>query len=119
MLELGMAVWAYDQEVRWVVADARVEVMNFEVRLAVPLFECEGTKLTLPIVQFAEENPNPRWYYLVTLADAWKDDWTRLRLRPSGDVQQLIPCDGSRTHSRQLRQQDELPVRLRVCLGSL
>jgi hypothetical protein len=102
-----------------VVTDTRVEMMYLKVGLAVSLFESEGTKLTFPVVQFAEENPNPRWNHLVALGYARKDDWTRLGLRPRGYAKQLIPRDGSRTHPRELRQQDELPVRLRVRLGDL
>jgi hypothetical protein len=78
MLELGVAVWAEDQEITWVVADLRVEMMYFEIRFAVPFFKSERTDLTFPVVQFSEQNANSRGCTLVALGRTWKHPWTWL-----------------------------------------
>ena len=60
MFELGVAVRAQDEEITWVEAHLWVEMMYFEIRLAVPLFESERTELTSPVVEFSEQNANSR-----------------------------------------------------------
>ena len=56
MLELSVAVWTENKQVTWVVADLRVKMVYFKVRLAVPFLESEKTKLTLPVMQFSKKN---------------------------------------------------------------
>ena len=54
VFELGMAVWANDEQIRWVMADGWFQMMYFEIRLAVSLLESKGTQLTFSVVQFPE-----------------------------------------------------------------
>lgn len=70
MLELSMTVWTEDQQIGWVMADLGIKMVYFKVRLAVPFFECERTKLTLPIMQFTEQNANSRRNTLVAFGSA-------------------------------------------------
>src|SRR5215471_14353091 len=98
-------------------ADARIKVMYFKVRLAVSFLEGERTKLTLSIVQLAEKDPNPRRNDLVALRHAREHGWARLGLRPPRYAQQFLFGHGSRTPPRELRQQCQLQVGFRVCLG--
>src|SRR5207245_8327301 len=67
MLELSVAVWTENKQVTWVVADLGVQMMYFKIRFAVPFFESEKTKLTLPIMQFSQKNADCRGCALVAL----------------------------------------------------
>jgi len=59
-------------------ADPWVKVVYFKVRFAVPFFESERTKLTLPIRQLSKQNANSRGCTLVALGHTGKYPWTRL-----------------------------------------
>jgi hypothetical protein len=48
-------------------ADRWFKMVYLKVGFAVPLFESERTKLALPVVQFPQQNANPRGYTLVAL----------------------------------------------------
>ena len=50
MLELSMAVCTDNQQVIGMMADVWVKMVYLKVRFAIPFFESERTKLTLPIV---------------------------------------------------------------------
>ena len=76
MLELSVTIWTDDQQVTGVMANVWVEMVYFKVRFAVPFFECERTKLTLPMVHFSKQDANCRGYTLVALGR------TRKYLRP-------------------------------------
>src|SRR5208282_434837 len=110
-------VWAQDQEITWVVADLWVEVMYFEIRLAVPFFKSERTELTSPFVQFSEQNANCRGYTLVALGRTWKHAWTWLARRILSNAQQFSFRQLSRALSCQPRQnlQFLLGFRIRPC----
>ena len=104
MLELGVAVWAQDQEVTWVVADLWVEMMYLEIRFAVPFYKSERTELTFPVVQFSEQDANSRGYTLVALGRTWKHPWTWSARRILSNPQQLSLRQLSRALSCQARQ---------------
>ncbi len=78
MLESSVTVWANDQQVGRVMTDLWVKMVYFKVRFAVPFFESEQTKLTLPLIQFSRQNADSRGYTLVALGRTRRYPWTWL-----------------------------------------
>lgn len=78
VLQFCMAVRTQDQEVHWVGANIRIEVMYFEVRLAVSLPKCEVADLATTIVKGPKQNPKRRGYTLVPLGHTGRDCRPRL-----------------------------------------
>ena len=87
VLELGVTVRAYDQQVSWVMADARVEMMHLKVRFAISFLKGEGAKLTLSVVEFAQKYPDPRRNDLAAARCAREYGWARLGFRLPGYAQ--------------------------------
>jgi hypothetical protein len=79
MFELRVTIRAYDKKIHRVVADARVEVVNFKIRLSAALFEGERTKLAPAIMQLAKKDTNPGRNDAAPLCLGRKDGRTRLR----------------------------------------
>ena len=75
MLELSMTVRTDDQEVSWVMANLWVKMVYFKVRLAVPFFESEATKLALSIIHLPEQNANSRGHTLVAVGATRNYSW--------------------------------------------
>jgi hypothetical protein len=90
VLELSVAVWTEDEEIAWVMADFRVEMMYFKVRFAASFFEGERAKLALSFVQFSEENANSGWHALMSLCRNWRYPRARLPGALLSNSQQLF-----------------------------
>ena len=103
MLELCVTVRAYNEQIRWVMTDVRIEMVDLKVRLSITLFEGKGTKLALAVMQLSKKDTNCRRNDLVPLDSERKDGWTRPRNRTARYPQQLHLGHGARTLSSDLR----------------
>ncbi|HLJ13862.1 MAG TPA: hypothetical protein VKV15_05150 [Bryobacteraceae bacterium] len=90
MLQLSVTVWTDNQQVTRMMANLRVKMVYFKVRLSIPLLEGERAKLTSPIVQLSKQDASSRRYTLVALGRTGNYPWARLAYRALGDTQQLL-----------------------------
>ncbi len=119
MLQLRMAVRAEQEQIGRVVPDLRVKVVHLKIRLTVRFLEGEGAELTPPIVQFAKENANCRWYALVAFSSAgmYFGTWPAYRFQSNSG--QLVASHGARPFLRHARERIYLLLGFRIGSRSL
>jgi len=90
MFELSVTVWTEDEEIAWVMTDLWIKMMYFKVRFTVAFIECERTYLTLSVMDFSKQNPNPGGDPLVALGRTRRYPWTWLARGVLSNLQQLF-----------------------------
>jgi hypothetical protein len=81
VLKLSVAIWTDHQKVIGVMPDLWVEMVYFKVWLTVSFLESKRAKLTFPVMQLSEQDPNSGGHTLMALDRAQQHAWARLACR--------------------------------------